>query len=301
MSSSAKRAHEGGDDHEQRRVQLNALMCQGRIQTCSASPTDGSEGLVGGAVVPAAVPAAASAAASALGVPAVPTVPTSPLNSLFPSASASAGGASSSIDPGPGPAVGASSTSASSSSPSASSSSSSSSSATKNILTVMLSFGEGPLGLTLSNADDAEQVRLHRGGVALPMNPLPFHRTYFVPHARRKCFVSNVSAHSLRSFSPLPRSAPLLTPPLPLVRRALHTLDALLTRSPHSLRHAQGDASMSPVVIEEVAAGSQAATLGVQRGDHISTVEGSTAFADVGSVIVLVKAQTRPVKVSIIA
>jgi S1-C subfamily serine protease len=56
---------------------------------------------------------------------------------------------------------------------------------------------------------------------------------------------------------------------------------------------------MSPVVIEEVAAGSQAATLGVQRGDHISTVEGSTAFADVGSVIVLVKAQTRPVKVSI--
>ena len=58
---------------------------------------------------------------------------------------------------------------------------------------------------------------------------------------------------------------------------------------------------MSPVVIEEVAAGSQAATLGVQRGDHISSVEGSTAFADVGSVIVLVKAQTRPVKVSIIA
>ena len=48
-------------------------------------------------------------------------------------------------------------------------------------------------------------------------------------------------------------------------------------------------------------AGSQAATLGVQRGDHISNVEGSTAFTDVGSVIGLLKARTRPVKVSIIS
>ena len=166
----------------------------------------------------------------------------------------------------------------------------------------MLSFGEGPLGLTLSNADDAEQVRLHRGGVALPVNPIPFHRN-FVPHARRKCFVSNVSAHSLRFFSPLLLSAPSLRPlaPPPCSHLRFYSFVGLytLTRSPHSLRHAQGDASMSPVVIEEVAAGSQAATLGVQRGDHISTVEWSTAFADVGSVIVLVKAQTRPVKVSI--
>ena len=118
-------------------------------------------------------------------------------------------------------------------------------------------------------------------------------------------FLSPLSAPSLRSLSPLPCSAPSLTPPLPLVRRALYTLDTLdalpPSRPPHSLRHAQGDTSLSPVVIEEVVAGSQAATLGVQRGDHISNVEGSTAFTDVGSVIGLLKARTRPVKVSIIS
>jgi S1-C subfamily serine protease len=72
--------------------------------------------------------------------------------------------------------------------------------------------------------------------------------------------------------------------------------------SSHGLRVCvSSDTSLSPVVVEEVAAGGQAAALGVQRGDHITSVEGSTAFTDVDSMIVLVKAQTRPVKVSIIA
>ena len=199
-----------------------------------------------------------------------------------------------------------------------SSSSSSSTSTTKNTRTTTMSFEEGPLGLTLSNSDDMEQVRF----IEVESFPSQLLCSTCSPgvlclKSVRSFTMLPLSAPSLRSLAPPPRSASLLTPPLLLVRPALYTLDAFLPRSPRSLRHAQGDlrymsshglrvcvssdTSLSPVVVEEVAAGGQAAALGVQRGDHISTIEGSTAFTDVDSMIELVKAQTRPVKVSIIA
>ena len=59
-----------------------------------------------------------------------------------------------------------------------------------------------------------------------------------------------------------------------------------------------GDPSISPVVVEEVAKGGQGEALEVQVGDHVFSVEESRVFLNVPELVLLMKAQSRPMTVT---